>query len=134
MPKNTEYRTVNKQLQAEIDYKTIGRHMQAVRQKCGMTQAVVAEKMKLGVKYYAALEAGTENISLSRLIQFICITQVASDTLLAGCHPDYPSPYTCLENACSERILLNKLLDQSSDELIKTLYVIAQSLLSQPPQ
>ena len=89
MRKNTEYLAVNKQLQSEIDYRVIGRHMQAIRQKCGMTQAVVAEKMKLGVKYYAALEAGTESISLSRLIQFICLMQSSSDTLLAGCHPDY---------------------------------------------
>ena len=81
MRKNTEYLAVNKQLQSEIDYRVIGRHMQAIRQKCGMTQAVVAEKMKLGVKYYAALEAGTESISLSRLIQFICLMQSSSDTL-----------------------------------------------------
>ena len=93
MRKNTEYLAVNKQLQSEIDYRVIGRHMQAIRQKCGMTQAVVAEKMKLGVKYYAALEAGTESISLSRLIQFICLMQSSSDTLLAGCHPDYPYVY-----------------------------------------
>ena len=46
MRKNTEYLAVNKQLQSEIDYRVIGRHMQAIRQKCGMTQAVVAEKMK----------------------------------------------------------------------------------------
>ena len=105
--------------------------MQAIRQKCGMTQAVVAEKMKLGVKYYAALEAGTESISLSRLIQFICLMQSSSDTLLAGCHPDYPPLHTCQENVCHERILLNKLLDQCSDELIRTLYVIAQGILNQ---
>ena len=131
MRKNTEYLAVNKQLQSEIDYRVIGRHMQAIRQKCGMTQAVVAEKMKLGVKYYAALEAGTESISLSRLIQFICLMQSSSDTLLAGCHPDYPPLHTCQENVCHERILLNKLLDQCSDELIRTLYVIAQGNLNQ---
>ena len=131
MRKNTEYLAVNKQLQSEIDYRVIGRHMQAIRQKCGMTQAVVAEKMKLGVKYYAALEAGTESISLSRLIQFICLMQSSSDTLLAGCHPDYPTLHTCQENVCHERILLNKLLDQCSDELIRTLYVIAQGILNQ---
>lgn len=131
MHKNTEYRAVNKQLQSEIDYKVIGRHMQATRQRNGMTQAIVAEKMKLGVKYYAALEAGTENISLSRLIQFICIMQSSSETLLAGCHPDYPPKHICSENVCHERILLNKLLDQCSDDLIKTLYVIAQGLLNQ---
>ena len=86
---------------------------------------------KLGVKYYAALEAGTESISLSRLIQFICLMQSSSDTLLAGCHPDYPPLHTCQENVCHERILLNKLLDQCSDELIRTLYVIAQGILNQ---
>ena len=62
MRKNTEYLAVNKQLQSEIDYRVIGRHMQAIRQKCGMTQAVVAEKMKLGdyPKNCVNLQAGVE--------------------------------------------------------------------------
>ncbi len=66
-----DYRTINRQLQAEINYHVLGRHMQTVRQDRGMTQAAVAEKMKLGTKYYASLEEGFSHISLYRLIQFI---------------------------------------------------------------
>ena len=74
MSDKTDYRMVNKQLSAEIDYKALGHHMRDARRHCKLTQAEIAEKMKLGVKYYAALEAGTANINLLRLIQFITIT------------------------------------------------------------
>lgn len=128
MADNANYRTVNKQLQGEVDYKLLGCHMQSIRQQRDMTQAAVAEKMKLGIKYYAAIEAGTARISLYRLIQFICIMQTSADLLLAGCHADYPPSNPYLDDVCKERLLLNKLLDQCPDETIKTLYVVAQGL------
>ena len=39
--------------------------MRDARRHCKLTQAEIAEKMKLGVKYYAALEAGTANIIIA---------------------------------------------------------------------
>lgn len=69
----TDYRVVKKQLQADIDYTILGRHMREVRRQRGMTQAAIAERMKIGVKYYSKFEVGSERISLYRLIQFICI-------------------------------------------------------------
>lgn len=103
--------------------------MQSVRKSHGMTQAEVAERMKLGVKYYASLEAGTVKISFQRFLQFVVIMQASSDYLLSGCHPEYPPRFSCPDGACKERILMNKLLDQCSDDLTRTLYVIAQGLI-----
>lgn len=129
---NTEaidYRALKRQLQADIDYKTLGRHMQAVRLQRGMTQAVVAERMKIGVKYYSRFEVGTEKISLYRLIQFICIRETSADYLLAGCHLDYPPSYICPDDSSPERKQLNVLLDQCSDAAIKTLLIVAKGLI-----
>lgn len=129
---NTEandYRALKRQLQADIDYRTLGQHMQAVRQKRGMTQAVVAEKMKVGVKYYSAFEAGKAKISLYRLIQFICLMGTSADFLLAGCHLDYPPRYACPDDSSEDRKALNSLLDQCSDDTVKTLLIVAEGLL-----
>lgn len=111
MPDAIDYREINKQLKAEFDFKIIGKHMQSVRKAHKMTQAEVAEKMKLGTKYYASLEAGTVKISFQRFLQFIVIMQASSDYLLSGCHPEYPPQFPCPDGACKERVMLNKLLD-----------------------
>lgn len=129
MSDNADYRAINRQLKADIDFHIIGNHMQVVRKARGMTQAAVAEKMKLGTKYYAAMEAGAVKISFSRFLQFIIIMQTSADYLLSGCQPNYPTQFSCPTDACKERVLLNRLLDQCSDDLTKTLYVIAQGLI-----
>ena len=132
MSDKTDYRALNKQLSAEINYITLGHHMKNARKQCGMTQAEMAEKMKLGVKYYAALEIGKAKIKLVRLIQFISITQVSADTLLIGTHADYPSRFSHRidnkEKAYTERDELHHLIDRCSDETIETILVITKAL------
>lgn len=130
MSDTTDYRAVNKQLKAECDFKIIGKRMQSVRKERGMTQAEIAEKMKLGTKYYASMEAGAAKISFPRFLQFIIIMQSSADYLLSGCHPEYPTQFACPDEACKERVLLNKLLDQCPDDLIRTIYVVAQGLIA----
>lgn len=41
----SDYRAIKRQLQADIDYRLLGQHMQEVRHSRKMTQAAVAEKM-----------------------------------------------------------------------------------------
>lgn len=125
-----DYRALKRQLQADIDYKLLGQHMHTVRRKRELTQAVVAEKMKVGVKYYSAIESGKVKISLYRLIQFICIMGTSADHLLMGCHLDYPTSHKCSEDASEDRKALYVFLDQCSDDQIKTLRIIAEGLLA----
>ena len=128
MADKTDHHEINKQLKAEIDYKAIGNHMKSIRMKRKMTQEEVAEKMKWGTKYYSSIEAGKAKISLVRLIQFIGITQISADTILKGCYSDYPSQYTSTDDISEDRLELNKLLDQCSDEVIKTVLTITKGL------
>ena len=130
MPDTTDYRTVNRQLKAGFNFKIIGKHMQSVRKRRGMTQSEVAEEMKLGTKYYASMESGAVKISLPRFLQFIIIMQTSADYLLSGCHPEYPPQLASCEGVCKERIILNKLLDQCPDEMIRTLNIIVQGLIA----
>lgn len=129
MIENNDYREVCKRLQSEIDYRLLGQRMRSVRLKRGFTQSTISEIMRIGEKYYAAIETGIERISLARLIQFICVMQVPADYLLSGCHENYPSNYKYHEDRCQERDQLNNLLDKCSDETIKTIYIITKGLL-----
>lgn len=129
MGNRNEYRETLKELQAELDYKVLGYHLQAARKKCNMTQSALAEQMKIEEKYYASLEAGMASISLVRFIQFICITHTSADYLLSGIHTDYPSPFSYPNNNTSEkRKKLECLLDGCSEETIDMIYTIAERL------
>lgn len=126
---DADYRMVNRWLHEQVDYQVLGARMKTVRRKMGLTQAAMAEKMRMGIKYYASLETGATKINLVRLIQFIAITQTSADYLLVGCHPEYPSSEVICANVSEERQRLNKVLDQCSDEFIRTIYIITTSLL-----
>lgn len=133
MSDKTDYRMVNKQLSAEIDYKALGHHMRDARRHCKLTQAEIAEKMKLGVKYYAALEAGTANINLLRLIQFITITHVSADSLLTGTHKDYPTGFpshsaTQANSVYTKREELHHLIDKCPDSIIDLVLILTKTL------
>lgn len=133
MSDKADYRMLNKQLSAEIDFKVLGRHMKSARKQCKLTQAEIAEEMKLGVKYYAALEAGTAKISLVRLIQFICLTQVSADFLLSGTHKHYPTNFLSRSTSqrkatLTKREELHTLIDKCSDDKIETVIIIMNAL------
>ena len=130
----TDYRVVKKQLQADIDYTILGRHMREVRRQRGMTQAAIAERMKIGVKYYSKFEVGSERISLYRLIQFICIMGTSADYLLAGCHLDYPPRYLCPDESSVARKRLNTLLDRCSEDSTRTLLLVTEGLIERNKQ
>lgn len=128
MGSRKEYRAGLKQLQLEIDYKVLGRHLQTVRKKHGITQVAIAEQMKVGEKYYTTLESGKGRMSLARLIQFICITHASADYLLSGTHAGYPLQFSYPKNSCERRDKLNRILDQCSEDTIETLCTIAERL------
>lgn len=127
--RTTDFRERNRQLQASIDYRAVGRHMQAVRQQRGMTQAVVAEHMKVSIKYYSAIECGTVRINLYRLIQFVCLMHISADTLLVGCHHDYPSHYISPEDSNEDLRQLITTLEQCSSDTIRMVRTLTEALM-----
>ena len=124
-----EYREVARQLQKEFNYRVLGQHMKSARVSRHMTQAQVAEMMRLGVKYYASLESGATKISLIRFIQFIEIMQVSADSLLMGCIKGFPA-IVARGDVSHNRQEIEHLLDQCSEETLKTIRIIAEALLS----
>ena len=123
---HSEERPFNLQLQDEIDYATIGRHMRDVRRHYGYTQAQISEILSLKPNYYGQYETGTRHINLTRLIQFICKTQCSADELLKGCHQDYPSTVPARRECSEARKRINSALDKCDDDLLEDFLVILE--------
>lgn len=128
MARNMDYREQNRRLQKEIDYRSIGAHMQEVRNQCGLTQKALAERMGVESHYYGSLETGANRISFARFIQFMTLTNAAADYLLMGCHKDLTPNIERLTCVCEERHLLDQLLDRCSNETIKVIYAMCKTL------
>ncbi len=126
-----EGRARNVQLQNEIDYAAIGRHMRDVRKTLAYTQAQFSELLGMSPNYYGQYETGAQHINIPRFIQFICVTKCSADQLLAGCHADYPSRSRLPEDCSEQRRRLNTLLDKCPDEIVESLLVVAQTMLKQ---
>lgn len=129
--KKPEGREMNFQLQKEIDYVVIGRHMKKVRKALGYTQAQLSEILGMSPNYYGHYETGSQFINLPRFIQFACITNTPADVLLAGCHANYPSPHKLPLECSEQRARLNAVLDKCPDHVIASLMIVAQEMLKQ---
>ena len=68
-----------------ISYTTIGRNIRAARQRAGLTQEALAEKLKISHLHFGRLERGERPISLELLAQMAQTLSVGIDTLLSGC-------------------------------------------------
>lgn len=126
--KQIEERSFNLQLQAEIDYVTLGRHMKDVRKAKKYTQAQISEILGLKPNYYGQYETGKRHINLPRFIQFICKTQCSADALLKGCHKDYPSAVPIRQEYSESRRKINSILDKCDDALLEDLTIIVEML------
>lgn len=126
--KQIEERSFNLQLQAEIDYVTLGRHMKDVRKAKKYTQAQISEILGLKPNYYGQYETGKRHINLPRFIQFICKTQCSADALLKGCHKDYPSAVPIRQEYSESRKKINSILDKCDDAFLEDLTIIVEML------
>ena len=68
-----------------ISYTTIGRNIRSARQRAGLTQEALAEKLKISHLHFGRLERGERPISLELLAQMAQTLDVGIDALLSGC-------------------------------------------------
>ena len=85
--------------------------------------------MGISPNYYSGYESGDKHINLTRLIQFIVITQVQPDYLLRGTHTNYPAELNTPVCVSEQHIKIGHILDQCSKETLDILIVLAQALL-----
>lgn len=77
-----------------VSYIPIGRNIRAARQKAGLTQEALAERLKISQLHFGRLERGERPISLELLASMACELDVDLTSLLDGCmltQPNRPS-------------------------------------------
>lgn len=67
-----------------IDYKTIGKRIKSYRQKAGLTQEKLAEKLDISLSFQSRLERGATKISFEKLIQTAEYLNVSVCQLISG--------------------------------------------------
>lgn len=68
-----------------ISYSTIGRNIRQARQRAGLTQEALAERLKISHLHFGRLERGERPISLELLARMAQELGVGIGALLAGC-------------------------------------------------
>ena len=68
-----------------ISYTTIGRNIRSARQRAGLTQEALAERLKISHLHFGRLERGERPISLELLAGIAQALHVGIDVLLSGC-------------------------------------------------
>lgn len=71
-----------------VSFKIIGRHIQAARKKCNLTQEQVAEAMEISAAHYGRLERGEREVNIERLAEISVLLQVPMEKFVEGCVPE----------------------------------------------
>lgn len=65
-----------------LDYVAIGKRIKAARQKRGITQETVAEKIGVTPQHISNIETGNSTLSLTALVSIANLLRVSADDLL----------------------------------------------------
>ena len=110
----------------EIDYRRIGRHFRAARQKLNLKQKDVAELIGVSDKTYSNMERGAQELSLYRIIQLCQLLKLKPGCVLDDCNDELLALETLPETACEAKSQLMLLSSKCSDETAQLLSTIDQ--------
>ena len=65
-----------------FDFRTIGNKLHAIRKKCGLTQAEVAEAAGLSDRTYADIERGVVNMRIETILRICDVLHITPDEIL----------------------------------------------------
>ena len=71
-------------IEANIDYKIIGKRIKDARMKANITQQTLAEMIDASTAYLSRIERGEANVNLRRLMQISTVLKVPIQYLIAG--------------------------------------------------
>lgn len=113
-------------MNSKIDYRRIGRHFRAARQRLNLKQKDVAELLGVSVKTYSNMERGAQELSLYRIIQLCQLLKLKPDCVLDDCNDDLLGLETLPEVVCEAKEQLMLLSNKCSDETAQLLNTIDQ--------
>lgn len=89
---NTAAAAVRRQRKAKIDYYAMGKRIQKIRRKRGVTQQELAEDLGVSFQYVSAIENGKSELSLDLLVAIANRLSVTTDELLGSSVAAAPTP------------------------------------------
>ena len=78
-------------VEANVDYKLIGKRIKEARKKIGWSQEMLAETIDVAVAYISRIERGSTSINLRRLAQISIALSTPIEKLITGINPESKS-------------------------------------------
>ncbi len=98
----------------------IGARIKEVRNKKGLTQEQLSEKMEINPKYLSSIERGNENPTLNTLIKL-------SESLEVGLGEIFG--FIQIEDPVERKSIIMSLLDQADTEQLKLAFKVLSAVL-----
>lgn len=110
-----------------ISHKLIGRHLRTARERKGLTQDQVAERLDVSAKHYGHIERGARKASLEMLGQLCEVLDVSLEELLAGAllNPASPTDETHRDGQIRR---VNEMMKGCSDQMIDVVAEVVESI------
>ncbi len=99
----------------------IGARIKEIRNKKGLTQEQLSEKMEINPKYLSSIERGCENPTLNTLIKLSESLGVDLGQILS---------FTQIEEPGERKSMVASLLDQADTEQLKLAYKVLSAILN----
>ena len=99
----------------------IGARIKEVRNKKGLTQEQLSEKMEINPKYLSSIERGCENPTLNTLIKLSESLEVDLGEIFS---------FIQIEDPGERKLLVSSLLDQADTEELKLAYKVLSAILN----
>lgn len=98
----------------------IGTRIKEIRNKKGLTQEQLSEKMEINPKYLSSIERGNENPTLNTLIKLSKSLEVDLGEIFS---------HIQIEDPGERKALITSLLDQADNEQLKLVFKVMSAIL-----
>ena len=98
----------------------IGARIKEVRNKKGLTQEQLSEKMEINPKYLSSIERGNENPTLNTLINLSESLEVDLSEIFS---------FIQIEDPRERKSMITSLLDQADNEELKLVFKVLAAIL-----
>ena len=98
----------------------IGARIKEIRNKKGLTQEQLSEKMEINPKYLSSIERGNENPTLNTLIKLSESLEVDLGKIFSFIH---------IEDPGERKSMITSLLDEADNEQLKLAFKVLSAIL-----
>ena len=98
----------------------IGARIKEVRNKKGLTQEQLSEKMEINPKYLSSIERGNENPTLNTLLKLSESLEVDLSVIFS---------FIQIEDPRERKSMITSLLDQADNEELKLVFKVLAAIL-----